>query len=236
MEASALATRSPSSPPAAAARNARWNATHSMAGMRARAGSLVRAIEERRRRLVAEAVLASRPRHVVDVGCEDGWMAEAYAPRVGRTTLVDLDPAMLERARRRAIPRADARVADAEDARALAGLSADVVLLSAVLEHVERPEAALAAAAGALAPGGRIVAYVPADGPILAAKAFLRALRLGRLLPGLSLEPAPGHVRRYDRRSFARDLARVGRVERLAFDPAVLGYLGVVRPPAEGTG
>src|SRR5689334_3181831 len=82
-----------------AERNAALNRTHDMAGMRARGGRLVRAIEARRRRLVADRVLRVRPRVVVDVGGEDGWIAAGWADRVGETVIVDLDPAMAERAR-----------------------------------------------------------------------------------------------------------------------------------------
>jgi SAM-dependent methyltransferase len=214
---------------AAALRNAELNRTHSMAAMRARGGLAVRLVEDRRRRLVADAVLRLRPRTVVDVGCEDGWIAEAYAPSVGETLLVDADPAVLARASERGLPRTRTRVADATDAAGLEGVGADVVVLSAILEHLERPALALRATARALAPGGRVVAYVPADGPILAIKACLRRGRLGGLARGVSLEPAPGHLHRFDRRSFASLLRGVGVLERLTFDPVALGYLGVVR-------
>ncbi len=45
-----------------AERVATLNRTHAMAGMREVGGAVVRAIEERRRRLVASRVLRSRPR------------------------------------------------------------------------------------------------------------------------------------------------------------------------------
>ena len=41
-----------------------------------------------------------------------------------------------------------------------------------------------------LRPRGRFVVYLPADGPILLAKAVLRTSRLGGLVRGLSLDPA----------------------------------------------
>jgi SAM-dependent methyltransferase len=221
----------PASPARAdlAAHNAALNRTHSMEGLRARGGAVVRRIEERRRALVASAVLARRPGTVVDVGCEDGWIAEAYAHGVGETVLVDLDPAMLARARERGLPRARTAVAEAGDLSPLGTLRADVVLLSAVLEHLDRPEEALAAAARVLRPGGAIVAYVPADRPILALKRVLRSTGLSAVVRGISLDPAPGHVRTFSRAGFAATLAAVGRVERIAFDPVTLGWLGVVR-------
>jgi hypothetical protein len=75
------------------------------------------------------------------------------------------------------------------------------------------------------------VAYVPADRPILAAKRVLRWSGVGRLVRGLSLDPAPGHVRTFGRRTFAGLLSRVGAIEELEFDPATLGYVAVVRVP-----
>jgi len=218
--------RGPSVDPAA---NAALNATHDMAGLRARGGRIVRAIEARRRRLVAERVLRSRPGVVADVGCEDGWVAEAYAAGVGETVLVDLDPAMLVRARAKRLPRVRTLEGDAIDPALLPPRAADVVVLSAVLEHLPRPELALRAARSALRAGGRIVVYVPADGPILWAKRLLRATGLSRLVPGVSLEPAPGHLRTFDRASLVRLLAPFGTLEEVAFDPAVLGYAAVVR-------
>ncbi len=204
------------------------NRTHSMEGMRARGGVVVRAIEERRRGLVAKRVARGNPGVVVDLGCEDGWIAESYAPRVGRTVLVDLDPEVLAKAERRHLPRATTVVADATGTAPFPESSVDVLLLCAILEHLSDPAAALASWARVVRPGGRVVAYVPADGPILLAKRALRFLRLGALVTGLSLDPAPGHLRRFDRASFSALLEPIGRVLEIAFDPVCLGYVGVV--------
>ena len=170
-------------------------------------------------------------------------MTAAWAGACASLVLLDVDPVPL------AARRARARGLDARcrahggrrrrptrprSSAALAGASFDVVVLSALLEHLPEPDRALAALAPALAPGGRIVVFVPADGPILAAKRILRTTRLGALVRGLSLEPAPGHLQRFDRRSLAALLARHGRVTEITFDPAVLGYLGVVRRPRAG--
>jgi SAM-dependent methyltransferase len=213
--------------------NRRLNETHAMAGLRARGGWIVRCIEERRRRLVAEAVRRLRPRHVIDVGCEDGWIAEGYAAAVGCVTLVDVDPALLASAPLALRPHVRTVVADASDAADVATRlgddPADVIVLSALLEHLPQPGTALAALAGVLRPGGRFVIYLPADGPILFAKAVLRTTRLGGFVRGLSLEPAPGHLHRFVRADVAGLAARVGRIESLTFDPVCLGYLCVVR-------
>jgi SAM-dependent methyltransferase len=200
-----------------------------MAGMRARGGALVRAVEERRRALVARRVLRARPRTVVDVGCEDGWIASAFASEVGDTVLVDVDPAVLEAAAARGLPRTRTVCADATAVEAVPAGSADVVVLSAILEHLSDPAAALRAWRPALARGGRFVVYVPADGPILLAKGVLRATGLSVLARGVSLEPAPGHVVRFTRASLAALLRPFGAVEEVTFDPLCLGYAATLR-------
>lgn len=221
--------------------NAALNDTHAMAEMRARAGRVVRTIEERRRRLVARAVRralpsrAAAPGLVLDIGCEDGWIAEAYVDQVGHTVLCDLDARRLH-----ASPlalRSDVTVLE-DDALAprtlrsfLGSRRADVILLSALLEHLPTPAHAIDQLDTLLAPGGALVVYLPADGPILALKQILKRTRLGGLIRGLPLEPAPGHLHVFDRRSTRVLLSRAGRLEHLHFDPVCLGYVGVVRKP-----
>ena len=235
----------PASPTADSAALSAWNATlnrtHDMAAMRARGGGVVRAVEARRRRLVASRVLRA-PRDasgrlgvVADVGCEDGWIAEAYADRATETLLVDCDPAMLARAAARRLPRARTVVGEATDPDCLPPASVDVLLLSAVLEHLPRPELALEALRPAVRAGGRIVAYVPADRPILLAKGILRRTGLARLARGVSLDPAPGHLHTFDRASFAALLRPFGALLELSFDPGALGYVAVLRVSSGGS-
>jgi SAM-dependent methyltransferase len=223
--------RSPVPFPTATTRDAvaALNRTHDMAGLRARGGLVVRSIEARRRALVVRRVLRAGGGVVVDVGSEDGWIAAGYAAHVRETILVDLDPSMLARARARGLPRVRTLEADAAAPDVLAPASVDVVVLSAVLEHVPRPEAVLHAWAPALRVGGRFVVFVPADRPILAAKRLLRATGLHRLARGVSLDPAPGHVRTFTRRSLVRLLNPFGVLEEVEFDPAVLGYAATLR-------
>lgn len=219
--------------------NARLNETHAMADLRARGGLVVRHIEARRRRWIVDAVLSRAPARVADVGCEDGWIAEAYAPRVQETYLVDLDPRMLEGTRLAARPGVTLVADDATSgdvlARTLGGRRVDVVLLAALLEHLADPAAALRALRPLVARGGAFVVYVPADGPILFLKRVLRVTRLGGLVRGLSLDPAPGHVQRFRRRDLVRLLAPFGTLVRLDFDPVCLGYLAVVEVKAPAT-
>lgn len=219
--------------------NEALNRTHAMNAWRARSGRVVRTIEARRRRLVSEAVLRSAPRRVVDVGCEDGWIAEGYVEHVEHLFLADIDRHVLAACPLSEQDNVSTVVTDAtqptELAAALGDGGADVIVLSALLEHLPEPELALAGLAPLLGDGGRFVIYVPADGPILFVKRVLRATRLGHLIKGLSLDPAPGHLHVFDRRAFSRLIAPYGEIESLTFDPLCLGYLAVVRrTSAEG--
>jgi SAM-dependent methyltransferase len=183
-------------------------------------------------------VRALEPRRVLDVGCEDGWLAESYADGLERLVLADLDPEVLAGSALAGRPGVVTVVADALQpeaaARALGPRGADVIVVSALLEHLDRPRAALDALRPLLAPGGAFVVYVPADPPILLAKRVLRWTRLGGLVRGLSLDPAPGHVQTFTRATFARLLSGVGRVREIAFDPLALGYVAVVVPTSGG--
>ncbi len=214
--------------------NQTLNRTHAMAGMRARAGWVVRAIEERRRAWVARTVRRLHPSLVVDIGCEDGWMAEAYAADVGRLVLSDLDGEVLRDAVVAERANVETVVSDALAPHALRAhlghARADLIVLSALLEHVPDPGRALRALSPLLADGGRFVLYVPADRPILFLKSVLKRMRLGGLVRGLSLEPAPGHLHVFDRSNFAGVLRPFGEIEQLAFDPLCLGYVAVLRP------
>ena len=104
---------------------------------------------------VAELLEPSPGGTYLEVGCGTGDDALALSGRFGVAVAgVDLSSAMVEEARRRGLSKAHVASADAlpfDDAR-FDGCWAD-----RVLQHLERPEAALAEMARVTRPGGRVV-------------------------------------------------------------------------------
>jgi ArsR family transcriptional regulator len=95
---------------------------------------------------------------VGDLGCGTGAMTGALAPFVRRVVAVDASEEMLAAARARLseAPNVELRVGDVE-ALPVADGELDAALLVLVLHHLAEPRAALAEAARALAPGGRLI-------------------------------------------------------------------------------
>jgi ArsR family transcriptional regulator len=95
---------------------------------------------------------------VADLGCGTGQVAAALAPFVGRVVAVDRSSDMLDAARRRLkdCTNVDVRRGDLE-ALPLQDRELDVATFVLVLHHLPDPAAALAEAARALKPDGRLL-------------------------------------------------------------------------------
>jgi SAM-dependent methyltransferase len=204
-------------PGAVAAWNRALNRRYGMENLRAHPNPVVRWIEARRRSRIG-ALVGTGFRRALDVGAEDGSLAATWrdAER-GFTLLLDLDPRMLRRAAGSPAVAADA------SRLPLKSSSFDVIVLSAVLEHVVDALACVEEAARVLRPRGRIVAYVPWDRAVVGIKRWARRCRLplGRLHEG----PAPGHLRCFDRSALERLFRPVARRKlSIELDPLSLGY------------
>jgi SAM-dependent methyltransferase len=200
-------------PGAVAAWNRALNRRYGMENLRRHGNPLVRWIERRRRRSLA--ALVPHFDRALDLGAEDGSLAKQWRRKGRFTLLLDLDALML---RKGGAPGASA------DAMRLPikSRSFDVVVLSAILEHVLEPKEAVAEAARVLRTGGRLVAYVPWDSAVVRVKRWARriGLRLGALAEG----QAPGHLRTFDRACLRRLFDAHAREVRVRLDPLSLGY------------
>lgn len=129
---------------------------------------------------------------VLELGSGSGFFSEELARRVakGRLLLVDLQPEMLAKARRRGLPaHAHCAAADAAQPLPLRDGSLDAAVLVAVLGEVPAPATCLATLAKALRPGGRLLIHEHVPDPD-----FISPARLDELVipAGFLLERRTG--------------------------------------------
>jgi 2-polyprenyl-6-hydroxyphenyl methylase/3-demethylubiquinone-9 3-methyltransferase len=155
------------------------------------------AVEERnwhlqsRMSLVLDTIdrLAAPAGSVLDVGCGTGFLLERLAQRGFRGAGIDLSPESVEIATRRleeigAGGRLRAEVGSAYEPPAG---PYDLISLTDVLEHLERPRECLRALRAQLAPGGLLVISTPNRRSLPGARRWLAE----RGVPGISLNLAP---------------------------------------------
>lgn len=110
--------------------------------------------------VVSAMMLAMPPSTVVDVGCGEGEIAIRLAHAGHRVLAVDSSRKMIAalkaRLRKAGVAGVEPHVGDVERLP-LADRTGDVVILSQILHHAPRPEAALGEAARVAKPGGRVV-------------------------------------------------------------------------------
>jgi HAD superfamily hydrolase (TIGR01549 family) len=169
-------------------------------------------------RAVLEALDAQPGEQILEVGCGSGAYTRALVEQGALVTATEFAPGPLAQARRNLGPlsgEADLRIEDAQ-ALTLPDESFDRVLLSEVIEHVPRPERALAEAARVLKPGGLLVASTPSRfSPLNLAYGLKRRVRRYAFNEHLH-EFTPGSFRRLVERSL--------EVESLEFANFVLPY------------
>jgi glycosyltransferase involved in cell wall biosynthesis/SAM-dependent methyltransferase len=192
--------------------------------------SVVRAIEERRRRGLLRLTAPRRGQVVLDVGAEEGANTLRLAERGARPVAVDIDPETL-----RSGFGAHGRPSVTGDAHALpfADRSVPRVLLAEVLEHCPRPADVLAEALRVVSASGRVALSVPDDRLIIYIKRAMRLAGLSRLTGGLPPDRAPGHLHEFGRESLRELLASSGRLLLLTRDLGALAFLAVVAPRPE---
>lgn len=108
-----------------------------------------------------DALGPRREHTALDVGCGPGTDLPALAERAGRVVGVDVEPAMVEEARRRTAGRTVEVLLGDAHALPVADDSVDRARVDRVLHQVEDPSGALAELRRVLRPGGRAVLAQP---------------------------------------------------------------------------
>ena len=111
----------------------------------------------------ADWILAALPqlrfRHVLEVGCAQGFLTERLAGRAERLVACDFSPEAVAQAQRHlsGAPHVECRIADIRDGFPDAGF--DLLLFSDVLYYLSRSETdrVLAEATASIAPGGHVL-------------------------------------------------------------------------------
>lgn len=104
--------------------------------------------------------LAAQGRHILELGCADGFLSRHLVERGCRVTGVELDPEAAEHARAwcEKVVVADLNHAGWVDQ---VGRDFDSVLCGDVLEHLVSPERSLREISSLLAPNGRLIVCLP---------------------------------------------------------------------------
>ena len=123
-------------------------------------------------------------RHVLDLGCRDGALTQAYAGG-NEVVGVDADREALAEAQKLGI---ETRWADLDDALPFADGTFDVVVAGELLEHLRDPRRVVSEVRRLLRPGGTFVASVP--------NAYRLKNRL-RFVLGRKPEEDPTHLKRF---------------------------------------
>ncbi|MBM4265705.1 MAG: methyltransferase domain-containing protein [Deltaproteobacteria bacterium] len=109
---------------------------------------------------VVSQVSFSRGARVFDAGCGNGWVLQKLVERFAVVPFAQDNSSTLRAIVEASVPGVDFQVGEIT-AIARASASFDVVLCTDVLEHVDRPEAALAELVRVARPGGSVFLSVP---------------------------------------------------------------------------
>lgn len=146
-----------------------------------------------------DLVRQAAPTRIIEVGCGPGYSTEILARAVPHAQLqaCDIDPVLIDLARNKA-PNAAFTQEDIHQLR-YADESADLVVCLEVLEHVERPEQALAELARSTS--AYAILSVPRE-------PLWRMLNMARGAYWRALGNTPGHINHWSTRQFQQFVQR----------------------------
>ncbi len=147
------------------------------------------------RRAAVQELVGRRVRSVLDMGCGDGRVSLEFLESGANVTLVDAEPAMLERALDRVPERFRNAVKAIESTLSAyeAGPDYDLVLCLGVLAHVMDVKDAIHRLAGWVEPGGMLVVQITDhEEPLSGAYSALAQLKRTVTKPSSSLQRTVG--------------------------------------------
>jgi ubiquinone/menaquinone biosynthesis C-methylase UbiE len=165
----------------AEALNDRFAREHDIDDYYARSGLLIRAIEQKRLRIIERMMRARPGEAILEVGCGGGHVLSLF--RAASLTGVDVSGEMLAKATKN-LAGYDVRLLKGDLGElGLADGSFDGIVCSEVLEHVVDPEQVLCHIRRLVKPTGRIVITFPNDALINRLKEVVRKSGLAALPP-----------------------------------------------------
>lgn len=193
---------------------------------------LARMKERRRREAFTGMIRNLRGAVAADIGCEGGHLAKMIAPHCAKLYCMDIDAAVLDRAKGNLRDFSNIEYIACDAAKIpLPDNTLDICVAAETLEHLPRPEDAMDEMARITKPGGRIYLSVPNEKLLQIAKKSARALGMGKSLGRLSDGLAVGHVRVFDKKMLSDMCAGRVRLETMRYSaPFFLNIFAAGRP------
>lgn len=211
--------------------NKKLNKTNSMTLLEKNRNPLIRFEEKQRRNIILQMVHQPAGKVIADVGCEEGYNAQRLVGECSRIYCVDIDEELLRVAKQKInSDRAQFIQSDAQQVN-LPDNCVDIAISSHVLEHLPSPQKGFNELYRIVKPGGEIVINVPNEKVVLFLKKVLRSLGLGKLLGGLNVGLAPGHLHVFDKKMFLEIVRDKAEIKEFKYNfPFYTNMFAVLRP------